>query len=679
MPDSPVISGVADLPKFYFAEGAPFRLTLTIGAEFSMTGKFVTFGMRARSGTVRRVFGTDSGEANLTIAGQVITLNIATTDATVPAFASGWTLEDVQAKGETEYWVDISATEGSDVLLRLQGQADWVAPGSDIAESSAVVSSPAIDVNITSGAVSASVAVLGAAEPTLTTNTATSGLTGILKAASNTLDVAVAGTDYVATNDSRLTDARTPTSHVHGGISNAGAIGSTSGLPIKTGTSGVLEVGAFGTSAGQFAQGNDARFHDRSHAMTSTSDHTAGNWKVFHSNGSGQLVELALGADGTYLKSNGASAAPSFATPAGGGSSITGTGIAYVRSGGNDTTGTIGNPSLPYLTAQAAWDAGARNLELGGGSYTVTHYSTSDGSGQETVRVRGIGKDSTSLTINWSGTPATEESPVGKTPVKLILISDHSVAFTLTLTGGDAHSGDNNGGSSPVFDLQHCYIAAFSSNGGNNSGSGTYGTISGGITRWCEKESAFSAVTVDYYATLEAGFLKGGLIASNVTYGGSDVEGALDSLTARVAQETYMRTSDFTSSSAVVSNVTGLACSVAANEKLLIEIVGFHAGGASGDGLRICFTGPESPTHVRYSFTHFTTTAALRTDAPATAFGTDVVDTSGTNISLPFTVTLTLINGSNPGTIQFKAGAETTTTTSTTISKGCTMRVHRIP
>ena len=161
MPDSPVISGVADLPKFYFAEGAPFRLTLTIGAEFSMTGKFVTFGMRARSGTVRRVFGTDSGEANLTIAGQVITLDIATSAATVPAFASGWTLEDVQTKGETEYWVDISATEGSDVLLRLQGQADWVAPGSDIAESSAVVASPSIDVAITSGAVSASVAVIG--------------------------------------------------------------------------------------------------------------------------------------------------------------------------------------------------------------------------------------------------------------------------------------------------------------------------------------------------------------------------------------------------------------------------------------------------------------------------------------------------------------------------------------
>lgn len=43
------------------------------------------------------------------------------------------------------------------------------------------------------------------------------------------------------------------------------------------------------------------------------------NWRVFYSNGSGDVTELALGADGTYLKSNGASAAPTFATPAGSG------------------------------------------------------------------------------------------------------------------------------------------------------------------------------------------------------------------------------------------------------------------------------------------------------------------------------------------------------------------------
>lgn len=44
-----------------------------------------------------------------------------------------------------------------------------------------------------------------------------------------------------------------------------------------------------------------------------------GNHKVFYSNGSGDITELTLGADGTFLKSNGATSAPTFATPAGSG------------------------------------------------------------------------------------------------------------------------------------------------------------------------------------------------------------------------------------------------------------------------------------------------------------------------------------------------------------------------
>ena len=44
-----------------------------------------------------------------------------------------------------------------------------------------------------------------------------------------------------------------------------------------------------------------------------------GNWKVWYSDGSGDVQELALGADGTFLKSNGAAIAPSFATPSGSG------------------------------------------------------------------------------------------------------------------------------------------------------------------------------------------------------------------------------------------------------------------------------------------------------------------------------------------------------------------------
>src|SRR3990167_7297807 len=44
-----------------------------------------------------------------------------------------------------------------------------------------------------------------------------------------------------------------------------------------------------------------------------------GTWKVGYTDGSGDWTELSLGADGTFLKSNGASSAPTFATPAGSG------------------------------------------------------------------------------------------------------------------------------------------------------------------------------------------------------------------------------------------------------------------------------------------------------------------------------------------------------------------------
>jgi hypothetical protein len=101
-------------------------------------------------------------------------------------------------------------------------------------------------------------------------------------------------------------------SHAHGSITSDGKIGTTAGVPIITTTNGVLAAGTFSNTAGSFAAGNDSRFHTRSHTMTSTNDHTAGNWKVFYSNATGNVVELTLGGAGTVLKSNGATSAPSW-------------------------------------------------------------------------------------------------------------------------------------------------------------------------------------------------------------------------------------------------------------------------------------------------------------------------------------------------------------------------------
>ena len=67
---------------------------------------------------------------------------------------------------------------------------------------------------------------------------------------------------FVEGNDSRLSDARTPTSHAHGDITNDGKIGSTSGKPLITTTGGKIATGSFGSSAGTFVEGNDSRLSD---------------------------------------------------------------------------------------------------------------------------------------------------------------------------------------------------------------------------------------------------------------------------------------------------------------------------------------------------------------------------------------------------------------------------------
>jgi hypothetical protein len=51
-------------------------------------------------------------------------------------------------------------------------------------------------------------------------------------------------------------------SHTHGNITNAGAIGSTANLPLITTTGGAITVGAFGSTANTFCQGNDSRLSD---------------------------------------------------------------------------------------------------------------------------------------------------------------------------------------------------------------------------------------------------------------------------------------------------------------------------------------------------------------------------------------------------------------------------------
>lgn len=80
--------------------------------------------------------------------------------------------------------------------------------------------------------------------------------------------------DDVAINRTVTDGWYAATSHAHGAITAAGAIGSTANLPIITGASGVLQAGSFGSAANTFCQGNDSRLSD---ARTPTAHNQAGS------------------------------------------------------------------------------------------------------------------------------------------------------------------------------------------------------------------------------------------------------------------------------------------------------------------------------------------------------------------------------------------------------------------
>ncbi|HBX51183.1 MAG: hypothetical protein A2275_09100 [Bacteroidetes bacterium RIFOXYA12_FULL_35_11] len=76
----------------------------------------------------------------------------------------------------------------------------------------------------------------------------------------------------------------------------------------------------FGSVAGTIAEGNHvhSQLHNQTHSITSATDHTASNWKLFYSDNNGQVQELGFGTMEQILKSNGPNSAPSWTTsPAG--------------------------------------------------------------------------------------------------------------------------------------------------------------------------------------------------------------------------------------------------------------------------------------------------------------------------------------------------------------------------
>lgn len=235
------------------------------------------------------------------------------------------------------------------------------------------------------------------------------------------------------------------------------------------------------------------------------------NWRVFYSNGSGVITQLALGADGTYLKSNGASAAPTWATPSGTmvypGSGIpNSTGSTWGTSYSLDTdlsTTSASDDTIPSAKAAKALVDGLPILAAGTG---ITITEDGGGTGIDTINVSGV-PSGASPTVDAAGEIAVDTTSdqliyyggakraitykkqidfAVKTPVDAddFLLFKAQTAMTIT----DIHV-IAQGGTSISVDIQEC-----------NSSGASCATVDAAITAdtdGAEDDGALSNGTID--------------------------------------------------------------------------------------------------------------------------------------------------------------------------------------
>jgi hypothetical protein len=139
--------------------------------------------------------------------------------------------------------------------------------------------------------------------------------------------------------------------------------------------------------------------------------------------------------------------------------------VAYVRTNGDDATGVIGNPAKPYLTAQAAFDAGGRNFQLGVGVDDTINYDVT-GADDATVVMYVAGQGPGASGSRLSVSVTAEDGNVS-----LTLYSNQSCQL-------NSASGSTANGAS-------CYVELLSVICGTYNSQAPNGTATG-IVKFCE-------------------------------------------------------------------------------------------------------------------------------------------------------------------------------------------------
>ena len=272
-----------------------------------------------------------------------------------------------------------------------------------------------------------------------------------------------------------VTDAGNVGSSIHGATAKTTPVDADTVPLIDSAASNVLKKVTWANIKATLKTYFDTLYSTFTNPMSASGD-------IIYGGTAGAGTRLAKGSNGQVLTL--AAGLPSWATPSAGGT-ISTPQVYYVEElpAGNDGTGAVGNPALPYLTAEAAYAAGVTAavdfvIKLGVGSHNI--FIAADLSIYFKQAI-GVGRDVCTLQI--SGTPAADLTGTTGYNTTLNIVN---LSLIISANGGAATDTLQDGGLAGTHTISGCNSKlSVSSQGGNsadaNGGGGGYLFITGDL------------------------------------------------------------------------------------------------------------------------------------------------------------------------------------------------------